>query len=352
MNKQLLKILTSPDTTGQSVLCRIVHSSGSTPRRAYPFMIVWSDGRITGTIGGGGLEYQVINTCGEVLDTGKPQTVAIDMNGTDIHASGSLCGGSAIALLEKFDRKLQEIYQEILKGTEQGHHAVLFTEIHQGKSLDIRHSVYPTDPGSPVNTPIKIICESIEKQRSVSRLNSNNLQTGRFIPPPEKLHIFGGGHVGKALSEFAVPLNMEIFVYDDRNNIVNTEIFPEEVKIVNLPVSELIGDINFSNRDAILVSTRNHQLDLDIMSWLVTCNFGYLGLISSRRKWLMLKKELIRTGTDEDILDRVCSPAGLHIASDTVPEIAISVLAEIIYVLKTGNKNYRSMSTTNRLTSV
>ena len=61
---------------------------------------------------------------------------------------------------------------------------------------------------------------------------------------------------------------------------------------------------------------------------------GYLGMIGSRKKVLQVYDELKAKGVKKELLERVYAPIGLDIGSDTPPEIAVSVLAEILQVLR------------------
>ena len=61
---------------------------------------------------------------------------------------------------------------------------------------------------------------------------------------------------------------------------------------------------------------------------------GYLGMIGSRKKVLQVYDELKAKGVKKELLERVYAPIGLDIGSDTPAEIAVSVLAEILQVLR------------------
>jgi xanthine dehydrogenase accessory factor len=61
---------------------------------------------------------------------------------------------------------------------------------------------------------------------------------------------------------------------------------------------------------------------------------GYLGMIGSRKKVLQVYDELKAKGVTKELLERVYAPIGLDIGSDTPAEIAVSVLAEILQVLR------------------
>ena len=345
MNRKLLSILRSPEACGNTVLCRIVHSSGSTPRRDYPYMIVWFNGKITGTIGGGALEYKVIDKSKEVLSTGEPGLIAVDMNGKSIHSKGSLCGGSAIVLIEKFDAKQQQLILEISKLMDTGINPVIVTQVTIDDPISIVHHLTESTAENNLDIYADLLDKAFTHRRTYSKAKDDKILLCRYIHLPQVLHIFGGGHVGKAVAELAVNLDFDVLIYDDRADLVNLENMPQGVQISNDSLKHLQNTLSFDHHDLVLVTTRNHQFDLQIMSWLIDKNPGYLGLMSSRRKWIMIKNELEQSGSDKSKIDRICSPVGLYIASETVPEIAISIMAEIVLMSKTGKKSNISMST-------
>ena len=80
-------------------LCTIVRSQGSTPRRSTSKMLVYADGSITGTVGGGELENRVIQEALEVIQTGEARLVAYSMTDPQRGDPG-VCGGQLEVYVE------------------------------------------------------------------------------------------------------------------------------------------------------------------------------------------------------------------------------------------------------------
>ena len=85
-------------------LCTIVRSQGSTPRRAASKMLVYSDGRITGTVGGGELENRVIREAKEVIQSGHPRLLEYSMTDPKRGDPG-VCGGQLEIYVEPIQPK-------------------------------------------------------------------------------------------------------------------------------------------------------------------------------------------------------------------------------------------------------
>ena len=145
--------------------------------------------------------------------------------------------------------------------------------------------------------------------------------------------LFGGGHVGKALTPLLESLGFKVTIMDDREAVTA---FADPVRgrsvIVHsyediAPVRGIIERCGFC-----FVATHGHQFDYTLMKqlWPLRREFRYLGLIGSRTKVGTLKKRLLEDGFKEP--EGFYSPVGLPLGGDTAEEIAISIAAEIVAV--------------------
>jgi xanthine dehydrogenase accessory factor len=86
------------------------------------------------------------------------------------------------------------------------------------------------------------------------------------------------------------------------------------------------------------VVTRGHRHDKEALAACIRKPAAYLGMIGSRRKVALLRKDLLETGAaTEEELRRVYAPIGLDIGAQTVPEIAASIVAQLIAVRRKGD---------------
>lgn len=92
------------DRGERCVLATVVSTRGSTPRKAGTRMVVAADGRgIAGTVGGGCGEGEVLDAAREVLASGLPQTVRIDLTEDLLSWSPAVCGGVMEVWVEAVD---------------------------------------------------------------------------------------------------------------------------------------------------------------------------------------------------------------------------------------------------------
>src|SRR3954447_15482562 len=94
MNEEVLPAAAAALERGEpAALVTIVRSTGSTPPRTGAKMLVYADGRIVGTIGGGCYENEAAGKAREAIASGKPALVKYDLNDDFFQESGLICGG-------------------------------------------------------------------------------------------------------------------------------------------------------------------------------------------------------------------------------------------------------------------
>ena len=104
MNHEVFAALGEALSRGEeAALVTIVASNGSTPQRVGAKMLVFGDGRIVGTVGGGCYENDAIGKARQVLQTRKPQTIKYDLNDDFAEETGLVCGGQMEVFIEPIE---------------------------------------------------------------------------------------------------------------------------------------------------------------------------------------------------------------------------------------------------------
>jgi xanthine dehydrogenase accessory factor len=104
MNHEVFAALGEALSRGEeAALVTIVSSNGSTPQRVGAKMLVFADGRIVGTVGGGCYEHDAIGKARQVLETRKPATVKYDLNDDFAEETGLVCGGQMEVFIEPIE---------------------------------------------------------------------------------------------------------------------------------------------------------------------------------------------------------------------------------------------------------
>jgi xanthine dehydrogenase accessory factor len=165
------------------------------------------------------------------------------------------------------------------------------------------------------------------------------------ILPAPLLVIVGGGHVGQALAALARFAGFDILVLDDRAEFAAEAIFPPGTALRCGDIAKELSALPLGGDAYVVVVTRGHQHDQAALAACIRKPAAYIGMIGSKRKVAMIRKSLFDSGlASEEELGRLHAPIGLAIGAQTVPEIAVSIVAELISVLRKGEGGARSLS--------
>ena len=299
----------------QVMLLYVLQSEGSSPGRNGFKMAVAADGSICGTIGGGIMEYKLVEKTKAMLLQNETTVLLMRQYHDKEHTtdqSGMICSGNqlnAFIPLSAVDKS--SIDTIVLDGQN--------TLQLSPKGISIREST-PKDKNF-----------SLQFQSDTDWVYAEKLNQRAIV------HIIGGGHVSLALSELMCFIGFYSKVYDDRPelNTILQNFFANEKIIV--PGYEHLGAyITDCKNDYAVIMTMGYRTDKIALQQLLNKEFYYLGLMGSEHKIDQLLNEVKAEGASAAALEKVFTPIGLNIYSKTTPEIAVSIAAEII---REKNKN-------------
>jgi xanthine dehydrogenase accessory factor len=157
------------------------------------------------------------------------------------------------------------------------------------------------------------------------------------LPAPPRLIVVGAGHIAVPLVQIAKVLDFFVTVIDDRLMYANRERFPAADEVLVGDMAQMLADMTITPSCYIVLITRGHAYDEPCLRNIIHSPAKYIGMIGSRRR---IKACFQRFREEEkiaeDVIQRVYAPIGLHIATETPAEIALSILAEIIKVRRGG----------------
>jgi xanthine dehydrogenase accessory factor len=156
-----------------------------------------------------------------------------------------------------------------------------------------------------------------------------------FIEPVEPLphlYILGAGHVGYQLGQIAHTVGFKLHVVDDRQKFANRERFPEAAEVVVESLDTWVRAAAIPATAFVVVLTRGHRQDFDVLQALAGRELRYVGLIGSRAKVARLTDALLEAGVSPDWLKQLHAPIGFDIGAVSPEEIAVAILAELIAV--------------------
>lgn len=144
-----------------------------------------------------------------------------------------------------------------------------------------------------------------------------------------RCYVFGGGHVSQALVPLLSGVDFCCVVLDERPDYATPALFPTaEARCGPLPA--LAAAIPFTTGDSVIIMTRGHQGDYEVLCEALRSPVWYIGMVGSHRKMEATFRWLREDGFTDADLSRIVTPIGLAIDAETPAEIAVSITAQLI----------------------
>jgi xanthine dehydrogenase accessory factor len=280
-------------------LCLLVETKGSTPASPGAMMLVDDAAELYGTVGGGCVEAEVRRRVFEMMASGRTGLLQFDLDHDHGWDDGLICGGSidvAVALADDA-RHLRAV-------------------------ADAYRRREPTE--------LAVVVEAGE--------GGDRQQYVLALEPRPQLLIAGAGHVGQAVCRLALDLDFDVAVFDDRPELLDRFI-PDPARRVIGPMHERMPQQPIDDGTYIVIVTRGHRHDEQVLHAVAEKPARYIGMIGSRRKVKLTFEELRSAGVSEEALKRVRAPIGLDIGSVTVNEVALAIAAQLV---EARRADYRS----------
>ncbi len=325
--------------TGCAV-AQIVSTRGSAPRAAGTRMIVPSAGRPSGTVGGGVLEARVEEIARSVLETGEAVLETFVLEVEKAGDPGMMCGGTAemmVYRLEAADPDALSLYREAATVLDGRGRARFITRLPGGTAGGRIAQWLIREDGSVLGPrePEGGLCARVPSDTGSAETRLLTVAGGRFLVESlyggETVHLFGAGHIARSLAPLLEMTGFRTVVLDDRAEFANRERFPGADRIVVLDAwDHALEGLEVGSGGFLVIMTRGHAFDRDVLRQALRTAAGYIGMISSRRKRDAIFATLREEGYAERDLARVRAPVGIPIGAETPEEIAVSIAAEMI----------------------
>lgn len=365
MHTYCATILHSLEAGRPMVSATVVACRGSAPRTAGARMLLHPDGSLWGTVGGGQYEAEMI-AAGKRLLSGKlPENDAgrgerPNLPATLFHFSlrqvndmDMICGGdiSLLLTLIRPEPKTVAFFQQAAALEASRSDFAMAARLHFTAAAFSPE--WGRTPKDGFHGHIELVVAGTDQNAmktadpALQALNASACATPSIIPgssgawlyepfpAPYRLHIFGAGHVATALARFTHLTDFPATALDDRPEFANSARFPDcDVAVLdslNEPfVTEYMEHADIGPKDGVIILTRGHAHDRDVLAAALKTSAGYIGMIGSSSKRNQTYADLIGRGYTREDISRVCSPIGLDICAQTPEEIAVSIVAELI----------------------
>jgi xanthine dehydrogenase accessory factor len=318
--------------------CRLVATYGSTPQKAGAIMLVFADGAQAGSLGGGCMEAEVRRTALQTIVDGRARVVTMPLDHDYGWDDGLICGGRVTVLIRPVEPSspAARYYQQLCHVQRQGQGTEVVVFDGQAAGLPEADCFLCDKSGHLVDalSAAPVLPNAVQQQlQPLSARPPAYVAQGMACLPwlsHCRLVIVGGGHVGRAVADLASQLEFDVWVVDDREEYVTAERFPHASRRIAGSLDDVLPALDVTPDTYCLIMTRGHAHDTRALYHLIDRPARYVGMIGSRRKIELTFADLVQEGIAEESLRRVYAPVGIDIGSRTVPEIAVSICAELI----------------------
>ncbi|RBP61362.1 xanthine dehydrogenase accessory factor [Alkalibaculum bacchi] len=163
-----------------------------------------------------------------------------------------------------------------------------------------------------------------------------------FLTQKYNVVICGAGHISMPIISMCKLLDLPVTVIDDRISFANNARNTEADLVICEPFDSALDQIDGDNGTFFVIVTRGHRYDQICLQKIIQKENAYIGMIGSKVRVAKVLDYLEEEGIDREKLNKVYTPIGLKIGSETPAEIAVSIMAQIIEVKnkKIGTSTY------------
>ena len=327
-------------------LATVVEVIGSAYRRPGARMLVTEDGELTGAISGGCLEGDARQRARRAIFQGEPALVTYDTRDEDDprHGLGPGCQGVVRILLEPLDfthpDNPLELLRDFARHPTPAVLATVFATDASGLKAAVGQRVLLSETGVVRGTPLLAAPLAKAARATLAQGQSRvlDIETDagpvraslELLTPPLRLVVYGAGNDAQPLVHLAASLGWHITVVDGRPHLATPFRFPEAAEVRLTPVRELATATPDPLAYHVLLS-HNYAYDLAALQTLLASPAPYIGLLGPRLKAQRLLDELDAFPAEQvqQLRQRLHSPIGLDLGSETPEEIALAIVAEI-----------------------
>ena len=306
----------------QAVMATVVDIEGSSYRRPGVGMLILENGQLIGAVSGGCVEKEVLRQSQSVFTTGTAKIMTY--NGR--YRLG--CEGILYILIEPFSISNQEIriIQENLT-SRSSFEMISYYSKKENDSGDMGSIVF-FGKNEQLQFSNKFDSGILEKDTCLEYFK-------REMHPCFRLIIIGSEHDAVQLSIIAAATGWEVEVVNTPKNPKTTLDFPGADKVLNQSPENLLLE-KIDQQTAIVLMTHNFAQDLLYLLAIRDTNPIYIGLLGPSRRREKLLSSFIEYFPDitNEFLEIIHGPAGLNLGAETPEEIAISIISEILSVVR------------------
>ncbi len=306
---------------GQAAVATVVATWGSAPVPAGGQLVVGPGDRFEGSVSGGCVEVDVLVEAADAMAAGKPKLIEYGVSDEAAWRVGLACGGTIKVFVEPLTRADIPVIDAILAAAEQRRSMLIAT-----KTVDGSRRIFGAD-----EVPEALAAHFAEGGTRLIDTPEGPVVVQPLLPPL-RVVVAGATHIGQVFAEMARLVGYSVTVIDPRPMFASAERFGT-VAMPEWP-QESLDELGFDERTAVVALTHAAHIDDEVLAAALRSPCLYIGALGSRATNAKRMERLKAAGFDEEALKRIHAPVGLNIGAKGPAEIAVSILAEIVKVVR------------------
>jgi xanthine dehydrogenase accessory factor len=307
-------------------IATVIETWGSAPQPVGSHLVIGSDGAFLGSVSGGCVEGEVVAQALDAIKAGRGRMLEFGVADETAWRVGLSCGGRIRIDVRPLD---PGILAALNAERAARRPFAIVTGLGSGASRFVRAADFAADPLAAT------LDERLRRRESGVEETDGGPVFVAVYAPPVRLIAIGAVHISQALAPMANLAGFETIIIDPRTAFATMDRFPGAQLIAEWP-KYAFGAIALDPATAIVLLTHEPRIDDEALVAALRETCFYIGALGSRKTHAKRIERMRAEGFGEAELSRIHAPVGLDIGAKSPAEIAVSILAEIIAVLRRG----------------
>jgi xanthine dehydrogenase accessory factor len=313
------------NTEGRVALATVVGTWGSAPVPVGGQMVMAPDGRFEGSVSGGCVEGEIIAEAESILADGKPRTFSFGVSDNAAWQVGLPCGGEIKVLVERLEGGAgAQVIERSLDARASRRGILVKTRLDTGERQFFERS----DPEADA-----LVRQHLEAGKSELVETPEGEVFLHALVPPARVLVVGATHIGQILARLVGLTGHEVIVVDPRTAFAAEARFPG-IRLDTEWPQDAIPRIGLDPYTAVVTTAHVVDIDDEALKLALPSDCFYVGALGSRRTHAKRIERLKAAGFTDQQVARIHCPVGINIGAQSPPEIAVSIMAEVLLALR------------------
>jgi xanthine dehydrogenase accessory factor len=325
--RELLPDLENWLNAGEKVaLATVISTWGSAPRKTGSIMAVNERGEFVGSVSGGCVEGDVIQTAKEVIQSQQAKRLRFGVADETAWDVGLACGGE----IDIFVQPANKNVLDQLLGRMKSDQASILSTVIAGDETALGSQNLTDGKGKVLASSDGLIAlTALSNQPRIVAGQNTEVFVNPF-PASPALVMVGGVHIAIALAKMAKIQNFRTVIIDPRKAFGSTTRFPEVDELIQVWPQQAYEQHPLNSSTAVASLSHDPKIDDPALIEALNSDAFYIGALGSKKTQEKRHQRLLKAGISEERLAKLHAPIGLEIGAETPEEIALAIMAQVI----------------------